>query len=265
MQDTMPKQKDIEKGLKLAKLEQLADLGAKGTVQMGLSFLQADRLDRAAHYFDEAQHFIPACQDPETLSVVYFGLGQWALARDEESEAIELFEESLNFAINHKHLLTYQLAARVALAKITRAQGQIDRAEKAFKKIYQDALDGQLEVHSLEARLGLGLCAWRKGDPETAYLSSLKFVSQLRVIYFTLSFLPLLEKHGLMPYNRNGTKHKWHSFRLKPYVLMYLIGSVNLMSYDRLCENMLSIANVLTLFHKLTVYQTYHLVAVQLF
>jgi tetratricopeptide (TPR) repeat protein len=166
----------IESGLKLAKFERLPDLGAKGTVQMGLSFLQADRLDRAAHYFDEAQHFIPACQDPETLSVVYFGLGQWALAREEESEAIELFEESLNFAINHKHLLTYQLAARVALAKITRAQGQIDRAEKAFKKIYQDSLDGQLEVHSLEARLGLGLCAWRKGDPETA----LPFFSEVR-------------------------------------------------------------------------------------
>ena len=166
----------IEAGLKLAKFEQLADLGAKGTVQMGLSFLQADRIDRAAHYFAEAQHFIPACQDPETLSVVYFGLGQWALARNDESEAIELFEESLNFAINHKHLLTYQLAARVALAKITRAQGQIDRAEKAFKKIYQDSLDGQLEVHSLEARLGLGLCAWRKGDPETA----LPFFSEVR-------------------------------------------------------------------------------------
>jgi serine/threonine protein kinase/tetratricopeptide (TPR) repeat protein len=166
----------IDSALQIAKIEKLADLGAKGTVQMALSFLQADRLDKAAHYFAEAQGFLPSCQEPETLSVVYFGLGQWSLAKEEESEAIEFFEESLGYALQYDHLLTYQLAARVALAKVTRAQGQIERAEKLFSRIYQDALDGQLEVHSLEARLGLGLCAWRKGDPETA----LPYFSEVR-------------------------------------------------------------------------------------
>ena len=166
----------IELALTLAKAEDLYDLGAKGTAQMGLSFLQADRLDKAGHYFEEAQTFLPSCTDQETLSVVFFGLGQWALAREEESEAIEYFEESLGHAQEDDQLLTYQLAARVALAKITRAQGLIERAEKAFSKIYEDALDGQLEVHSLEARLGLGLCAWRRGDPDTA----LPYFSEVR-------------------------------------------------------------------------------------
>ena len=158
----------ITSALELAKREKLFDLGAKGNVQMGLSFLQADRPDKAGYYFEEAQELIGFCQFKETLSVVYFGLGQWALSREDEIEAIEHFEESLSHALDHPDLLTYQLAARVSLAKITRSQGLIDRAEKAFNKIYQDALDAQLEVHSLEARLGLGLCAWRRSDPDTA-------------------------------------------------------------------------------------------------
>jgi serine/threonine protein kinase/tetratricopeptide (TPR) repeat protein len=158
----------IEEALALAKSNELFELGARGMTRMGLSCLQSDRLDKSSHYFEEAKLFLSDCQDLETLAVVYFGLGQWSLARDEQHEAIDYLEESLHYASQNIELLSHQLGARVALAKITRAQGHIEKSTRAFQRIYQDAVDAQLEVYSLEARLGLGLCAWRAQDPAVA-------------------------------------------------------------------------------------------------
>lgn len=175
----------IEGALIVAKASQLYDLGARGMTQMGLSGLQSDQLERASHYFEEARQFLSSCKDTETIAVVYFGLGQWALAKEEIQEAIEYFEESLHHASQDEDYLTHQLAARLALAKITRSQGQIDLAERSFSRIYQNAVDAQLEVYSMEARLGLGLCAWRRGDPLTAlpYFSEVRKMARGNLFY----------------------------------------------------------------------------------
>ncbi len=158
----------IEQAIAEARAADLYDVGARGITQMGLCMLQGEHLERAGRYFQEAQRFLSGCHAPEALSVVRYGLGMWALARGELSAAEEHLEESLAMAQLDEALLSHQLTARLALAKITRAQGLIEQAERAFQRIFTEAIDANLEVCSLEARLGLGLCAWRKGLPEEA-------------------------------------------------------------------------------------------------
>lgn len=158
----------ISEAITLAHKGALYDLGARGTAQMALSMLQADRLDRANHYFTEVQQFLQLAQQPAALSFVHFALGYASLSQQKEHEAIEHFEESLNHAMLEEGLLFYQLSARLALAKITRMQGLIQKAERSFHRIHHDAIQANLEVCSLEARLGLGLCAWKNNDASTA-------------------------------------------------------------------------------------------------
>jgi eukaryotic-like serine/threonine-protein kinase len=169
-------EKHIEDAISLARAHDLYNIGARGTSQMGLTMLQADRLDQATHYFQEAQQFLGFCDDPEALCAVHYSLGRWSMAMGEEVRAIEHFEESLQFAMGDQKYLSHQLAARLALAKVTRSQGLIDQAERAFQRINQDATSSNFEVHSLEARLGLGLCAWRKNAPQDA----LPFFTEVR-------------------------------------------------------------------------------------
>jgi tetratricopeptide (TPR) repeat protein len=161
-------EKHVQEAILLARQANLPNLGARGTSQMGLSMLQMDRLDRADHYFMEAQSFLEECDDPEALCVVQFGLGQWSLMQDDSLAAVEHFEESLMHAMTNPILLIHQLSARLALAKMNRNQGSIEKAERAFHKVVHDAVNANLEVAALEAKLGLALCAWRKGDPQEA-------------------------------------------------------------------------------------------------
>jgi len=158
----------LERAILEARGAQLYDLGARGTTQMGLSMLQADHPERASRYFGEAQSFLDACETAEALAVVHYGLGLWALSKGEEEDAVEHLEESLQLASADDELIVHQLSARLAIAKLTRLQGRIEPAERAFQRIYHDALEANLEVASLEARLGLGLCAWRRDDAEGA-------------------------------------------------------------------------------------------------
>lgn len=170
----------LERAIQEARAAQLYDLGARGTTQMGLSMLQADHTERASRYFSEAQSFLDSCHNPEALSVVHYGLGQWAMSKGEEELAVEHLEESLQLASVDEGLIAHQLSARLAIAKLTRLQGRIEPAERAFLKIYHDALAANLEVASLEARLGLGLCAWRRAAPEEAlpYFSEVRKLSR---------------------------------------------------------------------------------------
>jgi serine/threonine protein kinase/tetratricopeptide (TPR) repeat protein len=158
----------IEQAISEARAADLYEVGARGVAQMGLCMLQGDHLERAGRYFQEAQRFLSNCRSPETLSVVRYGLGLWALARGEVSVGEEHLEESLAMAQLDESLLAQQLTARLALAKLTRVQGRVEQAQRAFQRIFSEAIDANLEVCSLEARLGLGLCAWRKGDTEEA-------------------------------------------------------------------------------------------------
>jgi len=158
----------IEQAIAEARAADLHEVGARGVAQMGLCMLQGDHLERAGRYFQEAQRFLGGCRAPETLSVVRYGLGLWSVARGDASAAQEHLEESLSMAQLDDALLGQQLTARLALAKLTRAQGRVEQAERAFQRIFTEAIDANLEVCSLEARLGLGLCAWRKGAPEAA-------------------------------------------------------------------------------------------------
>ena len=143
---------------------------------MGLSMLKADRADRALHYFEEAQRFLMTCNDALSLASVHYALGYWALDQQNEHLAIEHFEESLNHSQNHNHLLQQSLMTRLALARLTRLNGSLEQAERAFNRIHSDAIDANLEVCSLEAKLGLGLCAWRKEDATEA----LAYFSEVR-------------------------------------------------------------------------------------
>jgi hypothetical protein len=158
----------LQRAINEARAAELYEIGARGTTQMGLSMLQADHLERAARYFQEAQSFLSACHSAEALSFVHYGLGEWALASDDEEGAIEHLEESLALAAGDARLTPQLLATRLTLAKLSRLQGKIEQAEREFHRIHSDALAANLEVASLEARLGLGLCAWRREAPDEA-------------------------------------------------------------------------------------------------
>jgi tetratricopeptide (TPR) repeat protein len=61
------------------------------------------------------------------------------------------------------------LEARLAVARLDRLAGDLERAVEVFEEVSSDAQESGLEVISLESRLELGLCAWTDDDPPAAH------------------------------------------------------------------------------------------------
>ena len=80
----------------------------------------------------------------------------------------------------------------LALARIARQREQLERAEQAFERIQGDALDAGLEVLTLETKLELGLCAWRREDTQGALQAFSEVRKAARGNLFFLEFYAAL-------------------------------------------------------------------------
>ncbi len=151
----------------IARGADLPALAARAASRIGLLCLRNDNVSNAERWLWDALRFARVSGDPRARADAHFSLGQYYLRAHQYRSAYQSFESSLESALAGE-LKPEEMAARKALAILSRQEGRLEQATDTFLNLLQIAQEESLEVEALEIRHELGLCAWRANDPVQA-------------------------------------------------------------------------------------------------
>ncbi len=139
----------------------------RAACRLGLLHLRNDALEEAEQVLREAVRQAGNSQDAQSLALAQETLGLLFEHRGELRAARQTLETGLEVA-RGAGLVSEALDTRMALARIDRLEGRLERALRAFRQVADDAREAGMEIRALEARLEEGMCAWTADDPEAA-------------------------------------------------------------------------------------------------
>jgi predicted ATPase/DNA-binding CsgD family transcriptional regulator len=153
----------------LAQHDRPSVLRARALLQAGWLAIWRGDTDGVQRFVDEGQGLAERLDDDATLAVAEYVRAQVALMYGDPSDAVEHADRALALLpVGSSAMATLRVHFLLALGPAAALTGDHERAARCFQETIQITEPRGEIANQANARLGLGMIAWRRGDPDQA-------------------------------------------------------------------------------------------------